>query len=467
MVMKRIVTIGGSDSSGGAGIQADIKTFSALGVYGTSVITAVTAQNSKGVQDKLEIPVELVNSQIESIIGDIGVDYAKTGMLSSSTVIMAVAARLKEYAVPFVLDPVMKAGSGGTLIDSAAVDTLVKHLLPLCRVVTPNIMEASTISGLEIKTLSDMKEAAIAIHEKGAPAVIITGGHLECETGADRATDLVYDGDGFKELTLEYIELRPGPAQGTTKAKAKAKSKVKVLHGSGCSFSAALAVGLAKGYDLSAAAVKAKAFVHDSIIASDTISNYMVVNPARRMRIDADRYRVLENLREAVGLLKRTRGFKEVIPEVGTNIGMAIEGATGIEDIAAVDGRIHPTHEGIHLGCIEFGVSSHIARMILTMMKYEPDKRSAINIKYTPELVSACENAGLRLAYFERDKEPMGVETMVWGIEEALKQGSRSRGKGRAPDVIFDRGAYGKEAMIRIFDTTAVGVVKRLRRLLS
>ena len=457
--MKRIVTIGGSDSSGGAGIQADIKTFSALGVYGTSVITAVTAQNSKGVQDKLEIPVELVNSQIESIIGDIGVDYAKTGMLSSSTVIMAVAARLKEYAVPFVLDPVMKAGSGGTLIDSAAVDTLVKHLLPLCRVVTPNIMEASTISGLEIKTLSDMKEAAIAIHEKGAPAVIITGGHLECETGADRATDLVYDGDGFKELTLEYIGPRPGPAQGTTKAKAKAK----VLHGSGCSFSAALAVELAKGYDLSAAAVKAKAFVHDSIIASDTISNYMVVNPARRMQIDADRYRVLENLREAVGLLKRTRGFKEVIPEVGTNIGMAIEGATGIEDIAAVDGRIHPTHEGIHLGCIEFGVSSHIARMILTMMRYEPDKRSAINIKYTPELVSACENAGLRLAYFERDKEPMGVETMVWGIEEALKQGSR----GRAPDVIFDRGAYGKEAMIRIFDTTAVGVVKRLRRLLS
>ena len=459
MIAKRIVTIGGSDSSGGAGIQADIKTFSVLGVYSTSVITAVTAQNSKGVQDKLEIPVELVNSQIRSIIDDIGVDYAKTGMLSSSKMIMTVSALLKEYAVPFVLDPVMKAGSGGTLMDSAAVDALVKYLLPLCRVVTPNIMEASAISGLEIRTLTDMKEAAIAIHEKGAPAVIITGGHLECETGAGRATDLIYDGDGFRELTLEYI--RPGPGL----ASAHGKGKILLLHGSGCSFSAALTAELAKGYDLYTAAAKAKAFVHDGIMDGDTISNFMVVNPARRMQIDADRYRVLENLREAVGLLKRTRGFKEVIPEVGTNIGMAIEGATGIEDIAAVDGRIHPTHEGIHLGCIEFGVSSHIARMILTMMKYEPDKRSAINIKYTPELVSACENAGLRLAYFERDKEPMGVETMVWGIEEALKQGSRGRGK--APDVIFDRGAYGKEAMIRIFDTTAVGVVKRLRSLLS
>ena len=449
MIAKRIVTIGGSDSSGGAGIQADIKTFSVLGVYSTSVITAVTAQNSKGVQDKLEIPVELVDSQVRSIIDDIGVDYAKTGMLSSSKMIMAVSALLKEYAVPFVLDPVMKAGSGGTLMDSAAVDALVKYLLPLCRVVTPNIMEASAISGLEIRTLSDMKEAAIAIHEKGAPAVLITGGHLECETGAGRATDLIYDGDGFKELTLEYI--RPGPAQG------------KILHGSGCSFSAALTAELAKGYDLYTAAAKAKAFVHDSIMDGDTISNFMVVNPARRMRIDADRYSVLENLKEALRLLKRTRGFKEVIPEVGTNIGMAIEGATGIEDVAAVDGRIHPTHDGIHSGCVEFGVSSHIARMILTMMRHEPNKRSAINIKYTPELVSACEDAGLQVAYFEREKEPTGVETMVWGTEEALKHG----GIGRAPDVIFDRGAYGKEAMIRIFDTTAVGVVKRLRRLLN
>ena len=447
MVMKRIITIGGSDSSGGAGIQADIKTFSVLGVYSTSVITAVTAQNSKGVQDKLEIPVELVDSQVRSIIDDIGVDYAKTGMLSSSKMIMAVSALLKEYAVPFVLDPVMKAGSGGTLMDSAAVDALVQYLLPLCRVVTPNIMEASAISGLEIRTLSDMKEAAIAIHEKGAPAVLITGGHLECETGAGRATDLIYDGDEFRELTLEYIR----PAHG----------KGKILHGSGCSFSAALTAELAKGYDLYTAAAKAKAFVHDSIMDGDTISNFMVVNPARRMRIDADRYSVLENLKEALRLLKRTRGFKEVIPEVGTNIGMAIEGATGIEDVAAVDGRIHPTHDGIHSGCVEFGVSSHIARMILTMMRHEPNKRSAINIKYTPELVSACEDAGLQVAYFEREKEPTGVETMVWGTEEALKHG------GRAPDVIFDRGAYGKEAMIRIFDTTAVGVVKRLRRLLN
>ena len=459
MIAKRIVTIGGSDSSGGAGIQADIKTFSVLGVYSTSVITAVTAQNSKGVQDILEIPVELVNSQVRSIIDDIGVDYAKTGMLSSSKMIMAVSALLKEYAVPFVLDPVMKAGSGGTLMDSAAVDALVKYLLPLCRVVTPNIMEASAISGLGIRTLSDMKEAAIAIHEKGAPAVIITGGHLECETGAGRATDLIYDGDGFRELTLEYI--RPGPGL----APAHGKGKILLLHGSGCSFSAALTAELAKGYDLYTAAAKAKAFVHDSIMDGDTISNFMVVNPARRMRIDADRYSVLENLKEALRLLKRTRGFKEVIPEVGTNIGMAIEGATGIEDVAAVDGRIHPTHDGIHSGCVEFGVSSHIARMILTMMRHEPDKRSAINIKYTLELVSACEDAGLQVAHFEREKEPTGVETMVWGTEEALKHGGRAR--GRAPDVIFDRGAYGKEAMIRIFDTTAVGVVKRLRSLLN
>ncbi len=445
--MKRVVTIGGSDSSGGAGIQADIKTFAAIGVHGTCVLTAVTAQNSMGVQDILEVPVEVVNAQMESIITDIGVDYAKTGMLPSSKSIMGVASVLREHAVPFVLDPVLKSGSGGTLMDPDAVDTLLKHLLPLCNVVTPNIGEASALSGLEIRTLSEMREAAIALHQMGAPAVIIKGGHLERETAAGRATDIVYDGETFRELTLEY-QMKGG----------------RILHGSGCSFSAALAAELAKGHDLWSAAGRAKAFVHDAIMLHELISNFMVVNPVQRLRADAERYRVRENVREALRMLSGMNGFKEVIPEVGTNIGMAIEDARSEYDVAAVDGRIHPVHDHGALrllsGCVEFGVSSHIARMILAMMRYDAAKRSAINIKYTPELVSACEDAGLRVSWFERDDEPPGVATMAWGVEEAVKRCDST------PDVIFDRGGRGKEAMIRIFDTSAVGVVKRLEGVL-
>ncbi len=439
----RVVTFGGSDSSGGAGIQADLKTFSALGVYGASIITAVTAQNSRGVQSKLVIPAELLNSQIRSVMDDIGPVYAKTGLLPSPDTVETVAAAFKEYRVPFVLDPVIKAGSGTTLMEPRALDTLVQQLLPLCRVVTPNLPEATAISGMEIRTATDMRDAAIAIRRMGAPAVIIKGGHFERGATSGRAIDLIYDGDEFHELELEYI------------------AHDVVLHGCGCSFSAALTAELAKGLDLYSAAVNAKEFVHYAISYSDTISWFKVANPAHRIRMDADRYRVLNNVKEAVKQLKRMKNFRELIPEVGTNIGMAIECASDENDVAAVDGRIRATHEGIHAGCVEFGVSSHVARMILTMMRFEPANRSAINIRYRPELVTACENAGLVVSHFERAKEPPGMETMVWGIKEAIA------GSTKMPEVIFDRGAYGKEAMIRIFGTNAINVVKKLRRVLN
>ncbi len=446
MAIRRVITIGGSDSSGGAGIQADIKTFSALGVYATSVVTAVTAQNSRGVQAKLDIPVELLNSQLRAVIDDIGVDYAKTGMLPSSDTVETVAAALKEYKVPFVLDPVLRAGSGSALMEPRAIDTLVQHLIPLCRVVTPNLPEAAAISGMAIRTESDMRDAAIAIHRLGAPAVIIKGGHFERGTAAGKAVDLIYDGR-FHELELGYI-VHEG-----------------ILHGSGCSFSAALTAELAKGHDLYHAAVNAKEFVHYAISYGDAISGFRVVNPTHMLRMDADRYRVLNNVNDAVKQLSRMRGFRELIPEVGTNIGMAIEDATDKDDVAAVDGRIHPTHNGIHTGCIGFGVSSHVARMILAMMQYEPARRSAINIKYTPELVYACEDAGLVVSHFERAKEPPGMATMEWGIREAIKEAIKASNK--IPDVIFDCGAHGKEAMIRIFGNTATDVVNKLRRVLN
>ncbi|GAI94694.1 unnamed protein product, partial [marine sediment metagenome] len=151
--MKRVMTIGGSDCSGGAGIQADIKTFSALGVYGTSILTAITAQNSYGVQATHEVPIELVEAQIESIMSDkgLGVDYAKTGMLYSSVMIEVVAKELKKYKIPFVLDPVMKAGSGGVLLEDNALNTVIELLIPICEVVTPNVPEASFISGIAVR----------------------------------------------------------------------------------------------------------------------------------------------------------------------------------------------------------------------------------------------------------------------------------------------------------------------------
>ncbi|MFZ2070314.1 MAG: bifunctional hydroxymethylpyrimidine kinase/phosphomethylpyrimidine kinase [Halobacteriota archaeon] len=457
---KRVMTIGGSDCSGGAGIQADIKTFSALGVYGTSVLTAVTAQNSLGVQNKQELHVELVKSQFESIIGDMSVNYAKTGMLYSAAMTETVTSLLKKYCLPFVLDPVMNAGAGGVLMERDSVNTLIELLLPVCQVITPNVPEANAISGLEIKTVADAKEAAVTIHALGAPVVIITGGHLEREIGARKATDLIYDGE-FQALHDSYVNLRQG----------------RVLHGAGCSFSAALAAELAKGENIRVAAAVAKRFVHDAITHGDVVSGLVVVSQAYRMREDAERYYVLEDVKEAVRMMKAMKRVETVIPEVGTNIGMAIERAESEDDVAAVDGRIRPMREGINAGSVDFGMSSHVARLILAMMKHDSGKRSAINVKYTPELTAACKESGLVVASFERAKEPVGEgeETMAWGVKEAVRNLERNallpdeRGvrKNAVPDVIFDLGAVGKEPMVRIFGNTAVGVVLKLRKIMD
>jgi len=447
--MKRVMTIGGSDCSGGAGIQADIKTFSALGVYGTSVLTAITAQNSYGVQATHEVPVELVEAQMESIVSDkgLGVDYAKTGMLHSSAMIEVVAKELKKYKIPFVLDPVMKAGSGGVLLEDNALNTVIELLIPICEVVTPNVPEASFISGLEIRNKEDAKEAALEIHKMGATAVIIKGGHLEHEIAAGKATDLIYDGE-FEDISSEYIK----------------REKEKIVHGAGCSFSAALAAELAKGNNLRDAAVSAKKFVHDAISGGEEVSNLIVVNQAQGLRKDADRYFVLENVKEAVRMLKNTSNFKNIIPEVGTNIGMAMECAESEFDVAAVDGRINPTKEGIHAGFVGFDVSSHIARMILAMMEHDKERRSAINVKYSSGILEACKELGMRVSSFERGKEPTDARTMDWGVREAVRNPSL---EGKAPDVIFDLGAVGKEPMVRIFGRTAVDAVGKVKKVVE
>ena len=452
------MTIGGSDCSGGAGIQADIKTFSALGVYGTSVITAVTAQNASGVQAKHEVPVELVESQIQSIMSEasdkgITVDYAKTGMLYSSAMIETVAKHLKRHKIPFVVDPVMKAGSGGILLADNALNTVIELLLPICVVVTPNVPEARFISGLEIRNKEDAKDAAVKIHELGASAVIIKGGHLTHEIAAGKATDLIYDGD-FEELSGEYIK----PEKG------------KIIHGAGCSFSAALTAEFAKGENLRHAAASAKKFVHDAIAGGEELSNMIVLNQARELRKNADRYFVLENVKEAVRKLKSIPDFKRLIPEVGTNIGMAIEGAESERDVAAVDGRIISAKEGIYAETVDFGVSSHVARMILAMMAMTGGKniRSAINIKYSVQVIDACKRAGLVISSFEREHEPSGVKTMDWGVREAIRNlSSEGQRRRQVPDVIYDFGAVGKEPMTRIFGDTALEVASNVNKIMD
>jgi hydroxymethylpyrimidine/phosphomethylpyrimidine kinase len=240
--IPRALTIAGSDSGGGAGIQADIKTFSAYGVYGASAVTAVTAQNTLGVTDWLAMPPALVEQQIDAVLTDIGAGAVKTGMLANAAIIRAVAGKMREHAVAnLVVDPVMIATSGDRLLEEDAVDALIYDLLPLALVVTPNVAEAAALTNRAIASWDDVRGAAAQIVEMGARSVVITG----ADAAADKpgsAIDLFYDGHAYRELTSVRVD--------TTST-----------HGTGCTFSSAIAAGLAKGMELAGAVVLAKSYV--------------------------------------------------------------------------------------------------------------------------------------------------------------------------------------------------------------
>jgi hydroxymethylpyrimidine kinase/phosphomethylpyrimidine kinase len=431
--MKTALTIAGVDSGGGAGIAADIKTFAALGVHGTCVITAVTAQNTRGMLGCFELPVEFVEEQFRAVVCDIKIGCAKTGMLSSSDIVKTVARLIKKDKLPVVVDPVMAAETGGTLLGDEAVRVLIEEVLPIAEVVTPNIFEAERLSGVKIRDLDDAGKAARKIHDLGARAVIVTGGHLE-------GTDVLYDGD-FTYIRGELIK-------GGT-------------HGSGCTHSAALTAELARGKTLIEAAQCARKFVENSIRASIKIgAGAAPVNQMGHLLEEAERNCIMNNVRKAVKLVENNPDFSLVIPEVGCNIAMGISTASSKEDVAAVSGRIVRYRSVPHaVGCVSFGASSHMARIVLTTMQYDDSIRAAMNIRYSEKAISICKELGLRTASFSRKDEPAGVSTMEWGVAGVIKTA------GEVPDVIYDTGDFGKEAMIRILGKDAVGIAKSAIRI--
>ncbi len=242
MTVAKALTIAGSDSGGGAGIQADLKTFSAFRVFGMSALTAITAQNSVGVQGVFNLPPEFVARQIDSVLSDFGADAVKLGMLSTASIIEAVADRLTAHgARRVVVDPVMVAKSGDPLLEPVARAALIKSVLPLAEVVTPNLHEAAVLADMAVVTEQDMEAAARRIHALGPRTVLVKGGHL-----AGAATDLLWNGREITRFTVARI-----PSSST--------------HGTGCTFSSAIAANLARGRPLGDAIREAKAYVTAAI----------------------------------------------------------------------------------------------------------------------------------------------------------------------------------------------------------
>ncbi|HON59467.1 MAG TPA: bifunctional hydroxymethylpyrimidine kinase/phosphomethylpyrimidine kinase [Smithella sp.] len=440
-----VLCIGGSDSSSGAGIQADLKAVSACGAYGLSVVTAVTAQNSRGVQSVYPVAARFVGKQCDALLQDIPVDAVKTGMLWSEEIIGEVAARIRKYRLQkIVVDPVMTAKGGKTLLQKKAFAALVKNLLPLACVLTPNIPEAEALTGMKITSIPAMKEAARKLREMGARNVVIKGGHLPSEAPA-KSTDILFDGSRFHELAAEWI-----PTPNT--------------HGTGCTFASSIAACLARGHSVAEAVKKAKKLVTHAIENSFPLGeghgpvDIAVRRPAQNPCLRA--------LQTAVNILSASRcGL--LIPEVQSNLVYAAAGAQSEVQVAGFPGRIIRFRDTARaVATPEFGASRHIARIVLTVMQYDSSYRSAMNIKYSEDIINACRNIGFQVKDFDRSDEPPEKKdqegcSLEWGVNEVLKQSPA------VPDIIYDPGGWGKEPMVRVLGKHPVEVVHKVLSILK
>jgi hydroxymethylpyrimidine/phosphomethylpyrimidine kinase len=404
-----------------------------------SVITALTAQNTVGVQGILEIPPRFVERQIDSVLSDIGADAIKTGMLANQETIEVVSKKIKEYRVKkVVVDPVMVSKSGVYLLRKDARDAFIKNLIPRSLVVTPNLMEASVLAGLKVNSLEGMKKAALHIYKLGAKYVVVKGGHLK-----GMAIDLFYDGKIFSEME--------GP-----------RIKSKNTHGTGCTFASAIATLLARGNSVPEAVRKAKTFVTMAIQSGISLGKGTgPTNPSAYVLREMERYQVVQELKRAVEILKEEK-IGDLIPEVSSNLGYALPQAEGIEDVAAFPGRIVRFKDSVGTSSDpEYGVSRHIANIILTVMKFDPEYCSAMNIRYSRENVARLKRKGFLVGHFDRRLEPKRLKekkgsSLEWGVGEILRK------MKRIPDFIYDEGDVGKEPMIRVFGKNPVEVVNKI-----
>jgi len=438
--MKRVVTIAGSDTGGGAGIQADLKTIASLGGYGMTIITALTAQNSLGVQSVYPIPLPFIEAQMDAVFTDMGADCVKTGMLWEAAVVKLVAKKLASFRINrLVVDPVIAATDGTCLLDAEGQVALQRELLPLATLVTPNLPEAAALAGMGVGSVREMQAAAKRIREYGVEAVLIKGGHLDGDP-----VDLLLDASGFTEFPAKRIS--------TTD-----------VHGTGCVLSAAIATELAKGASLKEAVQRGREVTIAGIKAAVTIGKgKKLVDPHAYLATEGEREAVIMALQQAIAALKSEPRIGAIIPEVSSNLGYAIPFAHAKGDIAAFPGRIVRVRDTIAtIDVPAFGASQHIASIILTVMRHDPSIRSAMNIRYSPAIIQACKEQRLSILGFDRVKEPQEVKaeeghSLAWGVEDALHRAEE------VPDVIYDEGGWGKEPMIRILGRDPGEVVRKV-----
>ena len=444
-----VLTIASSDNSGGAGVQMDLYAFNMLKVHGCSVVTGITAQNSREFRLLEVLSDDTIGAQLEATLADYDVKAVKTGMLAEGRVVGRIADRLKKLIETkgaefhgVVVDVVLGSTVSGKLEDAEALaDAYRTELLPAAFMATPNLPEAEALLGRSISSEDgyDIQEALKELKELGAKSVLLKGGHI---TGGDNVTDRLLDENGeFHEFTY------PRQAFGS-------------VHGTGCMLSALISAHLAMGYTLAyQAAAGAGSILHDMLVDTEPLGSgeLRYFNTESGGGWQMHRARTAGALRDALKDIEKLL-TPELVPEVGINFGYAIPAAKSTDDICALDTRIVKSKSGVNsTGGVAFGVSSHVARIILAAMSFDLRYRSAVNLRYSKELVEKAKTEGFSVGTFSRAEEPEGISTMEWGTKKAIAD------LGFVPDVIFDLGGVGKEPMVRLLGQTPSDVAGKLR----
>ncbi len=433
--MKKVLIIAGSDSSGGAGVQADIKTASAIGLYPLTVVTAITSQNTKGVHKIHLLPQEHVKSQIDAICDDIEFDAVKIGMLGSIDIAQVVIDFVKNTKKPVILDPVMFAQSGSRLTPEHVFNEMMKYSY----LITPNYFEAQKLSNIKIECIKDAKEAAKKLCNY-APRVLIKGGDSKIDF------DVFYDGHIFYEFKITRINTRN-------------------THGTGCSLATAIASYLALYGDILEAIKMGRDFVLKAIIHGIPLgSQFGTVNQMATIYRDSLKYNYLMKLNDAFLILKELK-IGRMLPEIQSNLVYSLPEPLGIEDVAGFKGRIVSAGDDIYtLSYPQFGGSKHIARLLLTAKSFFPELNSAMAIRYDKKVMDQIKKTEFKVTSFDRNKEPKEIRnkegsSLDWGVREACKE------LKSPPDFIYDEGGMGKEPVIRVLGRDPFEIVEKIKRI--
>jgi hydroxymethylpyrimidine kinase/phosphomethylpyrimidine kinase len=421
------LTIAGSDSGGGAGVQADLKTMEACDTFGTSVITALTAQNTQGVESSFVVPTTEIEAQLDAVLSDFDVSGVKTGMLATTDVIEVVTEYANSFECPLVVDPVMVATSGDRLLDEEA-ENAYEDLVSTATLVTPNADEAAVLTDIEPTNEEQARDAGERLLEMGCDAALITGGHIP----ADDVLDVLVTDETAKTYSHSRIE-------------------TDATHGSGCTLSSAITAQLAQGDDLFTAVGYATGFMERATRYHHDLGNGPgAVHHLAALRERAARQPVQETIEALVSEFVR-RNVRPLVPEVGMNIVGATPYAEFTDEVAAVEGRITKTIDGVNPNRgVRFGASSHVARFLLSLREHDASIRFGVNCRFGENIEFALDMLDWTVAEYDRSEEPdpdVEESTMGWGARQAFES------VDGIPVAIIDRGDLGKEPIVKVFAT--------------